>query len=56
MNLNNCAIAVIRLGYVGLLMAAEVGKKLPVIGLSIRVRRLRNFHLHAAISRLLVID
>jgi UDP-N-acetyl-D-mannosaminuronate dehydrogenase len=39
MNLNNRTIAVISLGYVGLPLAVEFGKKRPVIGFDIKANR-----------------
>ena len=40
MNLNNIKIAVIGLGYVGLPLAVEFGKKMPVVGFDISQKRI----------------
>lgn len=40
LNLHTCRIAVVGLGYVGLPLAVEFGKRLPVIGFDINVRRI----------------
>ena len=39
LGLRNCRIGVIGLGYVGLPLAVEFGKKRPVVGFDINVRR-----------------
>jgi len=44
MNLNNRTIAVIGLGYVGLPLAVEFGKKRPVIGFDINADRVAKLH------------
>lgn len=47
MNFNNIKIAVIGLGYVGLPLAVEFGKKYPTIGCDVneeRIKRLKNFY------------
>ncbi len=49
MNLNSRTIAVIGLGYVGLPLAVEFGKKRPVIGFDIkadRIAELKSGHDH----------
>ena len=49
MNLANRTIAVIGLGYVGLPLAVEFGKKRPVIGFDIkasRIAELQAWHYH----------
>lgn len=40
MKLENLKIAIIGLGYVGLPLAVEFGKKLPVIGFDIHQKRI----------------
>jgi len=41
MNLNNATIAIIGLGYVGLPLAVEFGKKRPVLGFDINAARIQ---------------
>ena len=41
MKLENLKIAIIGLGYVGLPLAVEFGKKLPVIGFDIHQKRIK---------------
>jgi UDP-N-acetyl-D-galactosamine dehydrogenase len=44
MKLENCKIAVIGLGYVGLPLAVEFGKKYPTVGFDINLQRVNDLH------------
>jgi UDP-N-acetyl-D-galactosamine dehydrogenase len=44
MNLENCKIAVIGLGYVGLPLAVEFGKKFPTVGFDINLHRVNDLN------------
>lgn len=44
MNLENCKIAVIGLGYVGLPLAVEFGKKFPTVGFDINLQRVNDLN------------